>query len=521
MLALMESSAVVQAMQEPSFYGDDCAVEVRETHMSWVFLTGARAYKLKKPVVLPFVDYGTRERRRQMCHEEVRLNRRLAPRIYLGVRSVIGVHGRLMLSHADDPRAVEHVVEMRRFDERATLAAYLSAGAATGHEIDEIGRTIAHFHAAARRCALTDYADRFQSDLDDSLDALEAGGLRRFADGYIRTHRALLEGRGLYAVEGHADLRAEHVVLEVPLQIVDCVEFDARLRIRDPASDLAFLVMDLEANGRPDFAERLVRAYRDAGGSVPPEHLIAFYAMERALVRAKVDQIRASQLGSSAGLGDDAAARSDAKLALAKRLAWRARGPLAIAICGLSGSGKTFLADALAHRRGARVISSDVVRKELAAVPATEHAPPEAYSRAFSRQVYRELGRRAAAALADHEAPIVIDATARSAADRGELVAALDAPIVFARCVARPELLRERVRDRSHVRGSVSDADEAVLAAQSFEPLADAHSFELHTDRPPDAVLDELERALDASIAPRNQEVSHERHDEGRRLSRA
>ena len=517
----MESSAVVQAMQEPSFYGEIGPVEVRETHMSWVFLTGARAYKLKKPVVLPFVDYGTRERRRQMCHEEVRLNRRLAPRIYLGVRSVVRAHGGWKLADAGDPRAVEHVVEMRRFDEHATLAARLAAGAATGHDVDVIARTIAHFHAAAGRCPLTEYAERFETDLDDSFDALGANALRRFADAYIQARRPLLHERGLLAVEGHADLRAEHVVLEEPLQIVDCVEFDIALRTRDPASDLAFLVMDLEAHGRPDYAERLVRVYCAAGGDVPREHLMAFYAMERALVRAKVDLVRARQRGAGMSVSDAAAARGRAKLALAERLGWRARGPLAIVLCGLSGTGKTFLGEVLAERRGARVISSDVVRKELAGVPATEHAPPDAYSRSSSQRVYGELGTRAAAALAEHGSPIVIDATARRADDRHRLLEALDAPVVFARCVAPPELLRERVRHRSSAGGSVSDADEAVLAAQSFEPLTDAHAFELRTDAALDAVVENLESALDAFITPGGQETRHERHDESRRLSRA
>ena len=493
-----------EALRDPAVYGAEGPVEVRETHISWVFLAGDRAYKLKKPVTLAFVDYGTPERRRAMCEEEVRLNRRLAPDVYLGVRSVVPRGGAYALGPPGAHGAVDHVVEMRRFDESQTLAARLAAGSVSEGDVDSVARAIAAFHRGAERVPFADGADRLHAALSDSLEALAGregiDALRRFAGAYERGHSRLLAERGALAVDGHADLRAEHVVLGDPVQIVDCVEFDRDLRVRDPASDLAFLAMDIEAQGHPAFARRLVGAYRAAGGNAGPDHLMAFYAAERALVRAKVDAIRADQLGGDARL----AARARDRIALARRLSWRARGPLALIVCGLSGSGKSHLAGALAESLDARVLASDRVRKELAGVPATEHAPPERYLREFSIRVYAELAGRARDALRERATPVVIDATSRNPEDRRALLEGLGADPLFVECVAPDAVLLDRVRARSAAGHSMSDADEAVLAAQRFAPIDEVSPDRvraLATDRPVECIVDDVEAWLDERLA--------------------
>lgn len=484
-------------MREPTFYGVDGPVEVRETHISWVFLVGGRAYKMKKPLTLSFVDYGSPQRRRAMCEAELRLNRRLAPTIYLGVRSIVPTADGFALADADSPGAVEHVVEMRRFDEANTLAARLMAGEVPTEQVDHVARVIADFHRGAEPVPLSDPGERLAAALGDSLRALGGrpgvGALRRFTDAYLRARASLLCERGARAVDGHADLRAEHVVLERPVQIVDCVEFDRDLRVRDPASDLAFLSMDIESLGHPATAHRLVESYRAAGGDPGPPELVAFYAVERALVRAKVDSMNPRRM-----------ARAEAKLALARRLSWRARSADPIVVCGLSGSGKSHLAAALKATLGAQVISSDVVRKELAGLAPTEQAPSESYTREVSERVYREVGRRARGALAQTAAgPVVIDATAREPTDRRALLGALGRPALFALCTAPGEVRRDRVRRRTHGGNSVSDADEAVLAAQRFVAIDEVSADRVHelpTDRPVDAVVDALEEWLDARV---------------------
>jgi aminoglycoside phosphotransferase family enzyme/predicted kinase len=475
---------------------------VRETHLSYVFLRGDRAYKLKKPLALSFVDYGTPQRRRAMCEAEVRLNRRLAPATYLGVRSLVAADHSLALSDADDPRAVEHVVEMRRFREGDTLAARLAAGAAGESELEDVGRLLARFHRSAES-AVADVAraslERALASTLGDLVALSApvAGLRRFAAAYLESHRSLLDARAGLAVDGHGDIRAEHVLLTDPIEVVDCVEFDDRLRALDPAHDLAFLLMDLESLGHPEAAAAVLRAYAAAGGDAGTPQLLAFYGLERALVRAKVALIRAGQLPAGTESGR-VRGEADHLLELARRLAWRAREPLLIVLCGLSGSGKTHLAGAIAGVSGLRPLNSDVVRKRLAGVAPTERARAEHYDEAFNRRTYAELGRLTAAG------GVIVDATFRRAEDRAAFLRALprDAPApLFVECVAPSEVLRRRVARRT---GGVSDATLEVLAAQRLEPLDEVDGgrrLELRTDRPAEDIVDDLEAWLDDRMA--------------------
>jgi aminoglycoside phosphotransferase family enzyme/predicted kinase len=500
---------VVSAMRDLGFYGIADEVEVRETHLSYVFLTGDRAFKLKKPLVLSFADYGTPERRRAMCEAEVRLNRRLAPSVYLGVRSVVADGGALALGGRGDPRAIEHVVEMRRFREEDTLAARLEAGPVDERQLADVGRRLALFHSAADHgdagAALGTLADTLTSTLDD-LATLVArsqrplvAGFRRFIDAYLRAHRPLLDARGGRVVHGHGDIRAEHVLLADPIEVVDCVEFDDRLRELDCARDLAFLLMDLEAFGHRAAAVAVLRGYSAGGGDPGPDHLLAFYACERALVRAKVGLIRAAQLPRAA---ESAPVRveADHRLALARRFAWRARKPALIVLCGLSGSGKTHLAGAIAGVSGLRPLNSDVVRKRLAGVAPGERAAVEHYSADFSRRTYAELGRLAG------DGDVVVDATFRRAEDRAAFLEALLPHVpepLFVRCVAPPNVLRERVAER---RGGVSDVTVELLEDQRFDPLDEVgpdRQFELRTERPAEEAVDALEAWLDERMAGR------------------
>jgi hypothetical protein len=346
------------------------AVELRETHISWVLLAGDAAYKVKKPLTLPFLDYGSLERRRHFCHEEVALNARLAPGIYRGVRAVVAAGGGLRIAEEAHPSAIEYAVAMRRYDERATLAQKLDHGTTSPDELRDVGRRIAAFHAAA---AVPARPERSVASLEAMLRENFAT-LRELGVDADETHaltRAFLEGRrdelvararrGLVR-DGHGDLRAEHVLLARGIEIVDCVEFDAALREIDTGLDLGFLSMDVMRRDR-SLATALVDGYRKAGGEPGDDVLLAFFAAQRALIRAKVALIRAQQVDSA-----DAARRrahAAALLALAARLGWEIRLGRLAAVCGPAASGKTTLAAALAARSGAHVVSSDVLRKRL------------------------------------------------------------------------------------------------------------------------------------------------------------
>ena len=509
------------ALSRPETYPHRPAlVEVRETHISWVFLAGQFAYKLKKPLVLDFVDYGTAERRRAMCREEVRLNRRLASDLYVGVRGVMLTDDGVALIGEDDPRAVDFLVEMRRYDERDTIASRLELGELARGHVTEVGRVLARFHSTARRvptsrAPVLTAERRFECNLHELLADVEQRSeieriqaLERFAHAFIAAHGATLQRRAVQGRirEGHGDLRSEHVLVGTGVQIVDCVEFDASLRELDVADDLAFLFFDLVARGGERFADELISAYRKAGGDPGEDELIAFYATYRALVRAKVVLVRASQLNpTSSDHGHESAVARDL-IGLAERFAWRARQPLLIVICGAPASGKSYLARALAELSGMAHLSSDITRKRLVGVSSTDRAGAQAYSSDWNARTYSELGRRAALEIAARGGAIV-DATFRHRADRQAFAASFGdaAPAVFLECEAPRAVMLKRAARRTRSRNRVSDADAAIVMheREAWDPLdevaASAH-VALRTDRPIREIVGDVLALLDRRL---------------------
>ncbi|HET8754898.1 MAG TPA: AAA family ATPase, partial [Solirubrobacteraceae bacterium] len=397
-------------------------VAVRETHISRVLLTRDRAFKFKKPVRLPFVDYGTLERRHAFCREEVRLNRRLAPGIYRGVHAVMPSADGVELAPENADGAVDYAVEMRRYDERCTLAHRLAEGAAGEAEVRAVGRRLAAFHAAADRPPEPERSvPALLAMVDENFATLRSLGAdvddaERLAQAVLAGRRAELVQRARTGLvrDGHGDLRAEHVVLERGIEIVDCVEFDPALRQIDVGLDLAFLVMDLLRHDAR-LAAALVGAYRAAGGDPGDDALVGFFAAQRALIRAKVALVRATQVEAA----DAPRRRADAAalLALAGRLGWGLRLGSAAVVCGPAASGKSTLAAALGERADATVLSSDAVRKELIGIAPTARAPGVAYEPAMNRRTYTALGARARDRVRAGER-VVIDATFRHGADR-------------------------------------------------------------------------------------------------------
>jgi aminoglycoside phosphotransferase family enzyme/predicted kinase len=478
-----------------------------ETHTSRVFLTDERAYKLKKPVALPFLDYSTGERRRAMCHEELRVNRELAPGVYLGVRGVLpNGDGRLELTDEDDPHAIDYVVEMRRLPVDSTLAAAVERGDAGRADIEAVARRLAHFHAAAPivsvnatlelRRRLDENADTILHLLGEEADVALAVAVERALAARTRRMRNTIGARAAAGLvrDGHGDLRAEHIVLgETGPLIFDRIEFDPALRQIDVGSDLAFLVMDLHDRGTPELAEALVVAYRAAGGDPGDDTLVALFAAYRAAVRAKV-----------ALLGPQGVVAARRLLRLARHLAWSARKPLVVAVCGPSAVGKSHLARTLADASGLPRISSDVTRKRLAGVTPAERGDDDLYSPEATEATYLELGRVGALEVA-RCGGAVIDATFRSSEQREIFAAGLGdvhADVVFVECRAAPEVLAARSRRRLRDPERESDAGPALALVQfaTFEPLdeipAERHIV-LRTERPVWQLVDEIEGILD------------------------
>ncbi|MBS1888027.1 MAG: AAA family ATPase [Actinobacteria bacterium] len=478
---------LVEAMLDPSFYPHHPdAVDLRETHISWVFRAGPLAYKLKKPIVLPFLDYGTAARRGEMCAAEVALNRRLAPRLYRRVVSIVPRGEGCGLSWDGDPAAIDHAVEMEAVEEERSLDALNAAGVLSASDVEAIGRLLADFHAAARVVAGREALGRALAPVIESLatlreigaGVLDPGRVRAaaaFTDAFLVGHRGELERRAAAGRirDGHGDLRAEHAIvpLGAPPYVYDCVEFDPRLREIDVAADLAFLVMDLVRLGRPECARDLLATYRAAGGDPGDDALVFFFAAYRAWVRSMVACERAAEVG---GDGDGRARGEDearALLDLGHRFAWRARGPFLLVVCGLAASGKTTLAERLAAVSGRPHLSSDLVRKRGAGLAPTDRADPALYTAEAREEVYRQLGHEAAARLRHGEGAIV-DATFHREAERLAFEQGLgeDSPVpAVVECKAPPSLLMHRADARLAAGQDPSDAGASIVLRQIGE----------------------------------------------------
>jgi len=495
-------------------------VEVHETHISWVFLAGDRAYKLKKPLVLPFLDYGTPQRRRELCSEEVRLNRRLAADIYVGVCALVPTPAGLELAEEGDARAVDYMVEMRRYDERDTMSATLDRGELTDAQVVEVASRLAAFHAACPRAPGREHGpDGAESEVDRNVEELlgvarsrgerqRIRTLTRFMTAFLASRSAMLDERQARGCvrECHGDLRAEHVVLGPQVNVVDCVEFDVELRTLDVADDLAFLVMDLAARGGELAGAQLIDGYRQAGGDCGNDALLAFFAVHRALVRAKVWLLRADQHPPNSAPHGHASAEARDLIALAERFAWRARLPLVIVVCGAPASGKSYLAQALGAAAGLPPLSADVVRKGLAGIAPTEPASPEHYSADFSRATYTELGCRARAEV-DSRGGSLVDATFRRRADRDAFCDGFAdaAPLLFIECLVPKEILARRaaVRERDPERISDATLEVALRERERWEPLDEVPArshLALRTDRAVEAILTDVIALLDERL---------------------
>ena len=496
-----------------------------ETHISWVLLTGDYAYKIKKPLHLNFLDYSTLERRRSLCEEEVRLNRRHAPDLYLGVSSIGGT---LASPRVDaDGAPLEYAVRMRQFDAADELAALLAAGAVAAGDMAALGTDIARLHAVA---ATAPADGRYGNpDVVHRVTLANFVELRRLPGCSARARRlAVLEARLTDTLEGHRELMLERLaegrVRECHgdlhcsnvvrwrgrLTPFDGIEFDPALRFIDVANDIGFLTMDLAERGRADLRQAALQAWCEALGDFAGLPLLPYYECYRALVRAKVAALGALQAPA-------ASARHDEAIATCVRyLDWAAcriepRRPALLLTCGLSGSGKTWLARQIAPRLGALHVRSDVERKRLAGLAADQdsRSPPDSgiYTPQFNVRTYARLEHCAAAALAGGET-VIVDAAFLRRGERArflELAARRDCPVVIVHCHAPGDVLRQRVADRSAARSDASEAGLDVLARQpsyweDFDGPERAHVLPVDTAIPgvADAVVERLRARFSA-----------------------
>lgn len=380
----MDISALIGALCEPAAF--PCPVtdiKVLQTHISVVFLAGDFAYKIKKPVELSFLNFSTLDLRRHFCDEEVRLNRRLAPDVYLGVVPVTRENTCLAFEGSGEP--IEWAVKMRRLPESATLEQRVLRDQIAADDVRELADRLARFHAAAARSEHISSFGRFDGVAKNirenfaisapmtglTISAPVRERLMALTEESLAELHPLIDARAARGVtcDTHGDLHLDHVYLcpdrpaPADLVVVDCIEFNERFRYADPVADMAFLVMDFEFHGRPDLARAFSRAYFECSGDREGSNLLSLYVSYRAAVRGKVDGLQLAESEIPQAARDEALVRAHGHWLLAlNALEQPGKRACLVLVGGLPGTGKSTLAASLAARAGFSVIRTDIVR---------------------------------------------------------------------------------------------------------------------------------------------------------------
>lgn len=488
---------LIEALRRPEVWPHPVdRVELIETHISWVLLAGQYVYKIKKPVDLGFLDFSTLEKRRFFCDEELRLNRRTAPGLYLEVVAITG--------EVDDPEitgegpALEYAVRMLRFDSKATFDRLLAADELGADDIDQLAENLADLHEAAAvappdsshgtfRAIAGPMRDNF-TVLNERLDDPRLATLADWTRNRLHELNPVIERRRIngHVRECHGDAHLGNVArIDGSATLFDCIEFSPDLRWIDTVCDLAFTAMDLLFNGAGEMAWRLLDRYLERTGDYPGMQLLPLYIVYRALVRAKVAAFRLDDEQS-----DHEAVQTDIDrhIALADRTAGQRRPALFITM-GVSGSGKSWLAERLVRRCGLIRIRSDVERKRLFGLPPDASGESKVgrglYTREAGERTYDRLVELAGPVI-EAGLPVLIDAACLKKARRdrfSELADSMAIPFGILQTIAKDELLQERIARRNEEGNDPSDAGLEVLAYQqkTCEPPEESEQARLLT----------------------------------------
>jgi aminoglycoside phosphotransferase family enzyme/predicted kinase len=489
-------AAIEQLRSAPEWAPEDLPVELIQTHISALLLGRKHVVKLKKPVDFGFLDYTTLEKRRRACEDEVRLNRRLCPDTYLGVGSIVELDRRLRFSGRGGT-IVDYCVWMKRLPADLMLDRLVACGQVTEEMLDLVAGKLAQFHASARRgpdVARWGSPGEIRRNWAENFEQTESFIGRTISDASFRSigasvdewlarpelfERRVREG---HIVDGHGDVRCESIcVKDNAICIYDCIEFNDRFRCDDVASEVAFLAMDLDARGRPDLGYFFTASYGRRTDDKELVTLLPFYRCYRAYVRGKVLSFRLNEAEFSKEERDAAAKRSSQYFELARRYASRLRCPAVIVVGGLSGTGKTSVARAIAGELGLRVISSDAVRQSLFGL----EKRPAGYGKGVytveaNQLTYQTMIKEARERLSEDGA-VVLDATFQRAGDKAaarEMAQAAGAQWRMIECRSTPEVVRARLAARAERGDGHSDAGWEIYLRQQAEGGAEHTGIE-------------------------------------------
>ncbi len=486
--ALARQARLVEALRDPARHdGTVVNVGLIETHISWVLLTGRHAYKIRKAVRLGFLDFSTLEARRFDCEEELRLNRRLAPDLYLDVVAITGTDRHPAIGGSGP--VLEYAVRMREFRQEGLLDAALLRGELTPAHVDRLAALVANFHRriavagadspfgtpeAVQALALANFAE-IRPLVGDAGDIAALHALRRWtrAEG-ARCDEAFRARRAAgFVRECHGDLHLANIALVGgDIVIFDAIEFNERMRWIDVASEIAFTIMDLEHRGAPALARRFLNAYLEGTGDYAAVGVLRFYLVYRAMVRAKVACLRTAEVASAA----EAAPllrdfRAHLRLAEAEAAADTQR-PTVVITHGVAGSGKSTVAQALLEHGGAIRIRSDVERKRLRGMDAMARSGSgvagDLYADDATRATYARVALLARTVVAAGRT-VIVDAACLRRWQRDlfrDLAQEAGVPRVILDVSAPAATLGDRVRARAARADDASEADVAVLLHQ-------------------------------------------------------
>ncbi|MBA3027767.1 MAG: AAA family ATPase [Desulfobacteraceae bacterium] len=504
---------ILEAMSAPEFYPHEVrGIEMRETHISVVFLTGTRAYKLKKPKNLGFLDFRTLANRKRACDREVTLNRRMSRGIYIEVVNIFqDDSSRISLNPGG--KIIEHAVKMVQLPDDANFGNLLKNGRITTDQVKSLGELLSAFYSQAERSPGMDEfgkPDLIQWNMEENFTQIQPFAekwlapdqwefIRQVCRSFLTHHQSLFfhrmeKGR---IRDGHGDLRTDHVYFHNSIQVIDCIEFNERFRYGDCALDLSFLIMDLDHLGYPDQGRLLLSVYAETARDPEVYALLDFYAAYRALVRLKV-----TCLAMDGNLQDQGPVMPEIRRYLnqAYQYAVLFGRPFLWVFCGLPASGKSTLARKVAEALFMPLFQSDVIRKDDQKEPSPEVVAFNTgdYRPIVRGRVYARLLNLALEELKQGKS-VALDATFSGSKWRDaavQLAQDANCGLVFIQCVCTTETMKNRLKQRETNPGE-SDArlvhlDDILKNTEPFRVLNPDTHMEIHTDQAPEQAFYEV-----------------------------
>lgn len=491
------SPAWIEFLSNPASYPDTSSVTMKQTHISWVFIGDKKVLKIKKPVDFGFLDFTSLDKRKHFCHEEVRLNKRLCPDIYIGAVPLTKSEKGYEINGAGEP--VEWIVLMNRMPEEGMMGDLILQDSISQDDIDAIIDNLVPFYEKAeggKDIKIFGSIDTVKENTRENfeqttgfIDKLFSKKLHEhlnsWNESFISQNTELFNRRisGEKIKEGHGDLYSANICFdrkEKKVHIFDCIEFNDRFRNGDIAVDVAFLAMDLDYHGLAWLSRYFISEFVKRTNDQEMQKLIDFYKCYRAVVRGKIGCFTWASEGIPEDIKQGAAVNADRYFRLAGRYAGFGRKPSLYVVFGLSGSGKSTLAQRLAEEKDARVFNSDVVRKEIVAGISSNEKHLEAfgegiYSKEMSQRTYRAISRLAGKELMIGNS-VICDATYSDRIWREDLLNLADAAkadIKFIHCECQEEVVKKRLDNRLKEKDSPSDGRWEIYLQQkkNFAPL--------------------------------------------------